>query len=1297
MSNIPMYHEGSRQLQDQFQTRKLADRLVEVLAREEFTEDDRAFIESRPLFFLATADAEGHPDCSHKGGLPGFVRVVDRQTIAFPSYDGNGMFKSLGNLLVNPHVGLLFIDFESPRRLRVNGQASVHADDPLLGEFVGAQLMVRVRAEAISPTAPGTSTGCRSSSNRFTRPVKATRRPSRNGSSSRSSGRCCHRAIRLPTRLVERIHARCHQVHSRRIRMDRASTTKLYSMDRTASVSAPGSRNTASTQNGKLPEDLGALQSSIRDASVHELNDPNSDCRVAIDVLVNFAAAPGPTGDNARTALRDLYTGSIGPEKRNALLNAAHDMNQKTLAGDSLSATVIFMGGVSPSSPEGSNGPGHIHAANALLASKLGWPLDLEPNLLAEDRVVTNTERQAAGAQLKNLNWSEPASVATPEAARSSFERMLSDVAIHQKTITVWVADADGQCVPVVAQPTSSGGIRFHVIAQDEAGNEVGKKLEELSDDDCVVVHQVDDTHIALKHLDANFHDERGAGGVLREHADGWSDMSAADQAAARLMSRAENLEAVAADRASNPQAPREVYPLAPKTPHSAPAPKPRSCEDNFNRLGLTKQAGRVHSALDDIQKAVGLDRQQHEPDVSTERYVALGLASPIGLHKAARPELDNFYYPARAFARGFNETKAPLLFKAASPGHPLASVSATLRDFRSGEHVVELTINYQKKLLQDCCDAASRKDLTGLKNALDEIAAVQADLMRTTDKAIADLEGLSSPGFSLETPELTAQAKAEAKSLIEALKQYRECLTAESRDGGNAYADLVAFAKEATRIGPNLEVAQKYFQGVGNKPHTVAAPVVALRAPLPDVIKLPEAVPIAMQVEPAAPRPSSPDSGQTPAQRLANQNLRVIAKPSVDDTGIPRASFHVESPASSLALALNSADKMNDPNPRISQGAKLDYARAMTDVGPWGIDDGYIQKAWKTMGTFAEMQKRPWRAGPASLTAAGVALNTVAGSVGSVQFATRRAMLLDAAYKAASKGDRAGLKKIIEELTSTERAFFANIDGARTALNNLVEPSQETSRDWKEKGVKDKEAGQIRNDADILLGALDDMEALARHQIFADFKDAFYDSTEESLTALTQHFRDIGHPSPPEPAEFSARASAAGFGESSKPDSNLAKAMAHLKTVQEKPATRSVFGRPIDKKSGRLAQLGSVSSPDKLDEVLNQAVVGAGAVDGAPNRTVAMGALYAKVADAKRFAEQQLDGIYDSIKMLKDFENSSATKAVKADAKEMRVALESLGAEWEKKTLQIVAFAELGAVYPQEAYAALTGLGAAR
>ena len=154
MADIPMYHEGSRRLQDRFDTRKLADRLVEVLARNAFTDADRAFIESRPFFFLSTADAEGRPESSYKGGVPGFVRVLAPQTLAFPSYDGNGMFKSLGNLLVNPYVGLLFMDFESPKRLRVNGRATVDEDDPLLSEFVGAQVIVRVRAEAIFPNCP---------------------------------------------------------------------------------------------------------------------------------------------------------------------------------------------------------------------------------------------------------------------------------------------------------------------------------------------------------------------------------------------------------------------------------------------------------------------------------------------------------------------------------------------------------------------------------------------------------------------------------------------------------------------------------------------------------------------------------------------------------------------------------------------------------------------------------------------------------------------------------------------------------------------------------------------------------------------------------------------------------------------------------------------------------------------------------------------------------------------------------------------------------------------------------------
>ena len=150
----PMYHEHSRALQDRFDSRRIADALAQRILRARFTDEDRAFIARQRLFFLATADAQGRPDCSHKGGAPGFVRVVDDDTLAFPSYDGNGMFKSLGNLAANPGVGLLFIDFEQPKRLRVNGVAALHLNDPLLGAYPGAQAIVRVRAEQIFPNCP---------------------------------------------------------------------------------------------------------------------------------------------------------------------------------------------------------------------------------------------------------------------------------------------------------------------------------------------------------------------------------------------------------------------------------------------------------------------------------------------------------------------------------------------------------------------------------------------------------------------------------------------------------------------------------------------------------------------------------------------------------------------------------------------------------------------------------------------------------------------------------------------------------------------------------------------------------------------------------------------------------------------------------------------------------------------------------------------------------------------------------------------------------------------------------------
>ena len=155
MSESTIYHDGNRRLQDAFQSRPIADRLEARLARSQFSPQDRALIEASIYFFIATADADGRPDCSFKGGPPGFVRVTGADELAFPDYDGNGMFKSLGNVLVNPSVGLLFIDMHGAgRRLRVNGEARVVEDDPLLAATVGAQLMVRVKARAIFPNCP---------------------------------------------------------------------------------------------------------------------------------------------------------------------------------------------------------------------------------------------------------------------------------------------------------------------------------------------------------------------------------------------------------------------------------------------------------------------------------------------------------------------------------------------------------------------------------------------------------------------------------------------------------------------------------------------------------------------------------------------------------------------------------------------------------------------------------------------------------------------------------------------------------------------------------------------------------------------------------------------------------------------------------------------------------------------------------------------------------------------------------------------------------------------------------------
>ena len=148
------YNAASRELQDEFDSRRLADRLNERVVHAGLTAEDRAFVERSPMFFLATADGAGRPECSHKGGLPGFVHVEDERTLTFPDYDGNGMFRSLGNILENPYVGLLFVNFFRPDRLRINGRATVERDDALLAAFPGAQVVVRVRVEQVFPNCP---------------------------------------------------------------------------------------------------------------------------------------------------------------------------------------------------------------------------------------------------------------------------------------------------------------------------------------------------------------------------------------------------------------------------------------------------------------------------------------------------------------------------------------------------------------------------------------------------------------------------------------------------------------------------------------------------------------------------------------------------------------------------------------------------------------------------------------------------------------------------------------------------------------------------------------------------------------------------------------------------------------------------------------------------------------------------------------------------------------------------------------------------------------------------------------
>lgn len=149
-----MYHAGQRALQDRFDARRLADRLEDVKVHAALTDGDAQFIRARDLLFLATCDPAGQATCSFKAGHPGFVRVLDSTTLLFPLYDGNGMFLSAGNVAARSSVGLLFIDFEAPRRLRLDGEAELVDDAAMLAGWPGAQLLVRVTVRRVYPNCP---------------------------------------------------------------------------------------------------------------------------------------------------------------------------------------------------------------------------------------------------------------------------------------------------------------------------------------------------------------------------------------------------------------------------------------------------------------------------------------------------------------------------------------------------------------------------------------------------------------------------------------------------------------------------------------------------------------------------------------------------------------------------------------------------------------------------------------------------------------------------------------------------------------------------------------------------------------------------------------------------------------------------------------------------------------------------------------------------------------------------------------------------------------------------------------
>jgi predicted pyridoxine 5'-phosphate oxidase superfamily flavin-nucleotide-binding protein len=155
---MSFFHSGMRELQDRFEGRAVPDRLADNRMRTAFSDTDREFIQTSSFFFLSTATPES-VDCSFKGGDPGFVQVVGENILEWPDYDGNRMYRSLGNIIRNPRLGLLFIRFDGTRfdgsaRLRVNGKAVLDESDAAREGIPGAKRIIRMTAEHIFTNCP---------------------------------------------------------------------------------------------------------------------------------------------------------------------------------------------------------------------------------------------------------------------------------------------------------------------------------------------------------------------------------------------------------------------------------------------------------------------------------------------------------------------------------------------------------------------------------------------------------------------------------------------------------------------------------------------------------------------------------------------------------------------------------------------------------------------------------------------------------------------------------------------------------------------------------------------------------------------------------------------------------------------------------------------------------------------------------------------------------------------------------------------------------------------------------------